>query len=421
MKNILVVDDDQTVCLMLKSWLNKKEYIVDYALSVKDAKYKINDNYYDLILSDINFPDADGMEFLSWCKRNVPDSLVIMITGYADIQIAVQAIKGGAEDFISKPIEPELLFDKIQNALKKRIIRHDFKKMNGVFLKAPSKKYTEYYDNLKKFAQNYSHAFIFGGKGSGKSEAVNFMVERSKYNMGNILTLNLSKKDKKDLTDNYISSYLNQTKGGILVVIEPQNLDTLSQNKLIEVLKRQIDNEDYVQFVACSCKSPVEIKESIIPKLFSILEHFFIKIPELKNQDEDIKFFAEHFLKLSNDALNKNVKGFTDEVNTIFFNYNWPGNIQELKNTIIKSVLVTNDGENIEKDSLDIITKEEKLITNNLPESKVSFDKYEVEKDNILNALNLTKWNKTLAASILNIDRKTLYNKIKLYRLENNN
>lgn len=420
MKNILVVDDNQTVCLMLKSWLSKKEYIVDYALSVHEAKSKVNDSYFDLILSDINFPDADGMEFLAWCKRNVPDTLVILITGFADIEIAVQAIKEGAEDFVSKPIEPKLLFDKIQTALKKRIIKHDLKKMAGAFLKAPRKEYSKYYDNLKKFAQNYSHVFIFGGKGSGKSEAVNFMVEKSKYNVGNILTLNLSKKDKKDLPDNYISTYLNQTKGGILVIIEPQNLDTLSQNELINILRKQIDNKDYIQFVACSSKSPLEVKSALIPKFYSLLEEFFIKIPVLKNKPEDIKFFAEHFLKISNDELNKNVKGFTDEVSSIFYNHDWPGNIQELKNTIIKSVLITNDGDDIEKDCLDIITNHKSATSDNLSE-KLIFNKYEVEKDNIYNALNLTKWNKTLAASILNIDRKTLYNKIKIYNLQNNN
>ena len=112
-RNILVIDDNLTVCLMLKSWLVKKDFGVETASSVKEAKQKVKEQPFDLILCDIRMPDADGFDFLSWVKKYDSDILVIMMTGYADIESAVESMKSGAVDYISKPIEPEQLFKKI--------------------------------------------------------------------------------------------------------------------------------------------------------------------------------------------------------------------------------------------------------------------------------------------------------------------
>lgn len=118
MKRILILDDNLTICLMLKSWLTKKNYKVDTATSVGEAQQKVKNEAYDLILSDIRMPEADGFSFLSWIKRFDSDVLVIMMTSYADIETAVESMKSGAVDYIPKPIEAESLYQKIADALK---------------------------------------------------------------------------------------------------------------------------------------------------------------------------------------------------------------------------------------------------------------------------------------------------------------
>ena len=115
-KNILIVDDNLTICLMLKSWLVKNNYNVETTSSAQDAKQMVKDFPFDLILSDIRMPNVDGISFLNWAKKYDSDILVIMMTGYAEIESVVESMKSGATDYISKPIDPEILFSKIEEA-----------------------------------------------------------------------------------------------------------------------------------------------------------------------------------------------------------------------------------------------------------------------------------------------------------------
>ena len=185
----------------------------------------------------------------------------------------------------------------------------------------------------------------------------------------------------------------------------------------MSIITKQNRDENFTQLIITSEKSLKEIQEILVPKLYNLLENDCIKLPNLKGKEKQIMFFASYFIKYANHTLNKNVESIDRLIQKQLIEYDWPENIQELKNYIIKAVLMT-DGKVIKTDILnDDFGKNSDLNENKVPSLTGihSLRKENYEKEKISQALKLAKGNKTMAASILNIDRKTLYNKIKLY------
>ncbi len=177
-KSILIIDDNVTVCLMLKSWLVKKNFNVETALSVKEAKQMVKEQPFDLILSDIRMPETDGFAFLSWITKYDSEILVIMMTGYADIETAVASMKSGAADYISKPIDPEQLYLKIDEAFNIQENRLKRKRFSNDFIKLPGSEYEQVFYKLSKVTENNRHLLIIGGRGTGKASTVKYIYER---------------------------------------------------------------------------------------------------------------------------------------------------------------------------------------------------------------------------------------------------
>ena len=163
-RNFLIVDDNLTVCLMLKSWLVKKGYQAETASDVNSAKQLVRDQPYDLILVDIKMPDIDGLTFLSWVKKFDSEILVIMMTGYADIESAIASMKSGASDYISKPIEPEQLFQKIEEAFQTQLNRQRKDIRCNELIKPPGKQYAQLLKYLDNVVETKSHLLISGNK-----------------------------------------------------------------------------------------------------------------------------------------------------------------------------------------------------------------------------------------------------------------
>ena len=181
------------------------------------------------------------------------------------------------------------------------------------------------------------------------------------------------------------------------------------------MLTKQSRDENFTQVILSSQQSLEELQHTLIPKLYSVLQKNVIILPSLKGRSDQILSFSQHFLDFANFALNKQLKGIDSEMQKEFISYNWPGNIQELKNTIIKAALLTK-GDIITIDIAEEIFGNRKIERDEAETINInSLRKENYEKEKIYQALTLAKGNKTMAASILNIDRKTLYNKIKLY------
>ncbi|MBF6598455.1 MAG: sigma-54-dependent Fis family transcriptional regulator [Fermentimonas sp.] len=418
-KNILIVDDNLTICLMLKSWLVKNNYNVETTSSAQEAKQMVKDFPFDLILSDIRMPDVDGISFLNWAKKYDSDIIVIMMTGYAEIESVVESMKSGATDYITKPIDPEILFSKIKEAFQIQENNNKNNQYPNDFLIPPGNEYKQLHEQLHLIAENNDHLLIIGDRGTGKYSSVKFIFEKGIHRSKPLVILDASDLITMQYNSNDYESILIEkikvAKGGLFYIRDIDKLNIFLQNELLTVLTKQSRDENFTQIIISSQQSLEELRQTLIPKLYSVLQKKVIILPSLKGKSEQILSFSKHFLNFANFALNKHLKGIDSEMQKEFISYNWPGNIQELKNTILKSALLT-EGDYITIDIVEDIfgnIKYEREETKTININSLRKENYEKEK--IYQALTLAKGNKTMAASILNIDRKTLYNKIKLY------
>lgn len=430
MKRVLILDDNLTICLMLKSWLVKENYKVETSTSVSDATQKVKEMPFDLILSDIRMPDADGFSFLSWVKKYDSDIIVIMMTGFADIETAVESMKSGAVDYIAKPIDPELLFKKIDEAFKKQVNSNQPKTVANAFVVSSGEKYKKLSQLLDEAVPSDSHLLIIGSRGTGKSSVVRYIYEKGFHSSKPFIIMDCEQIVREQewglnaFAENgksALKGYLDMAKGGLLFVRKIANLDKILQAELATVLQNQIRDDEYTRIILTSEYEKAELKKALLPKLYQLLEDNCIELPCLKGQKEDILFFADYFLNFANIELNKNITGIDDEIQKMLVEHSWDENIQELKNTILKAALLTEETI-IGADIAPNLFKNNYKTTVNLTAADIlGLKKENYEKEKIMEALEIAKGNKTMAASILNIDRKTLYNKIKLYDVEMNN
>lgn len=432
MKRILILDDNLTMCLMLKSWLVKKGYEVDTATSVDQAIERVKNKPFDLILSDIRMPGADGFSFLSWIKKFDSDILVIMMTGFADVETAVESLKSGAVDYIAKPIEAEFLFSKIDEAFKLQQNQKEIKKIAGEFLLPPLEKYKELSELIHDMAINDSHLLIVGGKGTGKMSLVKQIFEKKADITKPFIVLDsvemvLKNKLISCVEDLHgIDEYFEKAKGGVLFVKNVESLDSKCQDQLLQNIIKQNRDEDFRQCFLSSDYTLKKLKKTLLPKLYNLFDNV-VEMPSLSDDKDAIIFFANHFIQFANRETNKNIKKIDKKVIESLIGYSWPGNIQELKNTIFKAVLLS-EGVDIKPDvlpflfqkSLPEIDSDNQSVADDKSSEVESLRKENYEKEKIMEALEMAKGNKTVASTILNIDRKTLYNKIKLYKIDNN-
>lgn len=425
-KSVLVIDDNLTICLMLKSWLQKRDFNVEVATGVDQAKQMIKEHPFDLVLSDIRMPGADGFALLSWVKKYDSEMVVIMMTGFADIESAVESMKAGAADYISKPIEPELLFNKIDEAFVTQENINKANRLSNDFIKPPGESYKVLFNQLDHVAENGEYRLIIGDRGTGKASAVKYIYEKGIHPSKPLEVYDGGQQDRSghaqngsEGADSALKKKFKAAKGGLLYVKELDQLDLHLQDELLALLTRQSKSDEYTQVILSTEKQKEELKKILIPKLFNFLEKEAVILPSLSGRKEEIKFLIHHFLKFANETLNKEVKSIDVALQEALVNHDWPSNIQELKNCIIKAVLMT-DGTRLKADLTPSLLKQGKVPEKDkavLMEAIHGLRKENYEKEKIQQALELAKGNKTMAASILNIDRKTLYNKIKLYNV----
>lgn len=426
-KTILVIDDNLTVCLMLKSWLVKNGFNVDTASNGEEAKEMIRESPYDLIISDIKMPNIDGFAFLKWVKKYDPGILVIMMTGFADIESAVEAMKSGAVDYIPKPIDPDKLFSKIDEAFQLQENTRRSNRFANDYITPPGKEYKQLLKQLKDIAENNTHRLIIGDRGTGKASAVKYIYEKGIHRSKPLVLI-----DANDIVDknHYLNNNVNdqsillekfhKTKGGLLYIREIDQLNKFMQDDLLKIITSQRKDEDFTQVILSSEEKLDNLQRILVPKLFNLIKEDCVIMPSLKGREQQIIFFSVYFLKFANFTLNKDIKSIDPVIQKKLIEYDWPGNIQELKNCILKGALHT-EGEVISAEIADELFRNGKVKNESLEISTSSIKslrKEYYEKEKICQALELAKGNKTMAASILNIDRKTLYNKIKLYKVK---
>jgi len=443
MNKILIIDDDPTICIMLQSLLTKKGFETDIAFSANEGLKKLDDFKPNLVISDFRLPDINGLDLLKQIKNLHPQMPVIIMTSYAEIRTAVSAIKLGAYEYVTKPLNPEEILVLIGSAIEKS--KSDkkadkSKKVEFIRGNSPNSVQIDQYINL--VAPTDMSVIIEGESGTGKEIVARRIHEASARKNKNFVAVDcgaLSNElagselfgHNKGAFTGAISDKKGQfeyAKGGTLFLDEIGNLSYEIQIKLLRAIQerkiRQLGSNDDIDtdvriLVATNEDLIREVQDAKFREdLYHRLNEFKISVPALRERKEDIQLFADHFLNLSNQELNKNILKFSDEFISKLKSYNWPGNLRELRN-VIRRALLLSQGDCVEISALppEILNyrEDQQLIesTTDLKQIQAS-----TEKDKIIDILKEVNNNKSKAARLLNIDRKTLYSKMKQYGIE---
>ena len=447
MAKILLIEDDVPFCKLLEKFLLKRSFEVVTAFSGSDAKDKLKTTDFNLIITDLRLPDYDGIALMTEIKANHKDIPIILMTGYSDVNTAVKAIKNGAADYISKPFNPEEVLLVITNALQNAsevaptqdLPNHKTAKKATTFSKntfvkgisTAAQKLAEY---INLVSPTNMSVLIIGESGTGKEVIAKSIHENSLRKNTNFIAVDCGSIPKELAASEFFGhvkgsftgaiqdkiGFFEAANGGTIFLDEIGNLSYENQIQLLRALQeRKIkpvgSNKEIDVDIRIITATNEDLREAVKngdfrEDLYHRINEFSIHSPSLIERNEDLMLFSDFFLEKSNQELNKNVIGFSDEVMTIFQNYRWPGNLRELQNCIKRATLLTK-GDFVQKESLPAEFFQIEVALN------TDFSLSENEKETILEALNRTNNNKTEAAKLLKINRKTLYNKLKLYHI----
>ena len=431
MKSILIVENDVPFSLLLKNWLERNNCIIHNVSTLTDAKKSIIEHTYNLVLSNMRLPDGLGIELIKWINDNHVTIPIIIMANNADIQSAVKSMKLGAADYIQKPFLPEHLLLKLEEAYDKSTSTKKSSTTQSQFIKGSSPSAIKLYEYVNLVAPTNLSVIIKGNSGTGKEHIAQLIHQLSKRNKKAFIAVDCGAISKElaaseffgHVKGSYTGAFENKTgclvkaNGGTVFMDEIGNLSYDIQKQLLRALEERIvqplgSNEnisvDFRLIVATNENLSLSIKAGKFREdLYNRINEFILQVPSLNERKEDLPEFIEFFLTKSNEELNKNIEGFTNRAKQYILDYHWPGNIRQLKNTIRKATLLA-QGSFIDQCDLEI---------DNIAISSIELYDERREKEKIIRALEQTNNNKTRAAQLLNIDRKTIYNKMKLYNI----
>ena len=439
MLSILIVEDDITFSLMLTTWLGKKGFVVRSSSSVSDAKRRLGEEVFDLVISDLRLPDSDGIDLLKWLKSTHPSLPLIMMTSYAEIQTAVQAMKLGAADYIAKPLNPDELLGKIKELVRveeKAPARAPVPSAPDLYIEGQSQAARQLYEHVRLVAPTDMSVLVTGASGTGKEYIARRIHEQSNRSKAPFVAVDCGAIPKElaaseffgHVKGSFTGAIENKTgafvaaQGGTIFLDEIGNLTYEVQVQLLRALQeRKVKPIGSNQEIAINVRLISATNENLrqaIEKgdfredLYHRINEFTIRIPDLKERKEDLLLFANHFLDLANSELQKDIIGFDNDTMQLFQSYSWPGNLRQMKN-VIKYATLLATGRYITRKELP-----EELTENLSSQTNIQLKNVEHERDLIRKALQECGNNKTRAAQLLGIDRKTLYNKLKIYQLD---
>jgi len=440
---ILIVDDEQIVRESLSSWLMEDGYEVSSVDNGRKAIEEMKRSHWDILLVDLKMPEMDGLQVLSKVKKIVPDIPVIIITAYATVDTAVKAIKEGAYDYLVKPFDPEEISITI-----KKITEHIRLTRENIYLKkqlkkefslfdiiGKNKKMLELFELIKTIAPTDSTVLIQGESGTGKELFARAIHKESKRNDKPFISMPCAA-----LTESILESELfgyekgaftgatAQRKGkfeiadgGTLFLDEIGDIGPKFQLDLLRVLEQRefsrVGGSESikvdVRIIAATNKDLMKLVSEgrFREDLFYRLNVIPIFIPPLRERKDDIPLLIEYFIDIFNIETGKNVKGVSEDVMEFLLNYDYPGNVRELRN-IIERAVVLSKGEMITMTEMTFLNLKQKTGVQN-DESLEA-----IEKAYIMKALEKNNWNIKTTANKLGIDRTTLYNKMKKYGIE---
>lgn len=451
MPHILIVEDDIAFGTMLQTWLRKKGFEVDKATSVGAAVKLLVDTSVDLVLSDLRLPDHDGLRLLKWMREHNNNAPFIVMTNYAEVQNAVLAMKSGAADYIAKPVQPDILLQKIKDALsatadvkpvqtapasaapakqaRQKSAKADKKEASPRYIEGKSEASRQLYSYVELVAPTPMSVLILGASGTGKEYVARRIHELSPRHDRPFFALDCGaiprdvaaseffghKKGAFTGADSYKRGAFEMANGGTLFLDEVGNLSYDVQVQLLRALQerriRPVGGTEEIPIdIRLVCATNENLAEAVADggfreDLYHRINEFTIYMPKLSERGTDLFLFADLFVRHANEELNRDVEGFDSTAAEMLASHPWTGNLRELNNVVKRAVLLARGK---------LITPAELTMAMPpvQPEPSMALHDEDTERSRIVAALRQTNGNKAAAARLLGIDRKTIYNKI---------
>ena len=451
MPHILIVEDDIAFGTMLQTWLRKKGFEVDKATSVGAAVKLLVDTSVDLVLSDLRLPDHDGLRLLKWMREHNNNAPFIVMTNYAEVQNAVLAMKSGAADYIAKPVQPDILLQKIKDALsatadvlpvqapattaatakqaRQKAAKADKKEASPRYIEGKSEASRQLYSYVELVAPTPMSVLILGASGTGQEYVARRIHELSPRHDRPFFALDCGaiprdvaaseffghKKGAFTGADSDKRGAFEMANGGTLFLDEVGNLSYDVQVQLLRALQerriRPVGGTEEIPIdIRLVCATNENLAEAVADggfreDLYHRINEFTIYMPKLSERGTDLFLFADLFVRHANEELNRDVEGFDSAAAEMLVSHPWTGNLRELNNVVKRAVLLARGK---------LITPAELTMAmpHVQPEPSMALHDEDTERSRIVAALRQTNGNKAAAARLLGIDRKTIYNKI---------
>ena len=466
MQHILIVEDDIAFGTMLQTWLRRKGFEVEKATSVGAAVKLLTETFgkeVDLVLSDLRLPDHDGLRLLAWMHEHDINAPFIVMTNYAEVQNAVLAMKSGAADYIAKPVQPDILLQKIKDAMEQNAQQasstiqnsttqnaptaHNskFKTQNscsGKRLYEPSAKLTaprhiegkseasrQLYSYVELVAPTPMSVLILGASGTGKEYVAHRIHDLSARADRPFFALDCGAIPRDVAASEFFGhnqgaftgadtdkrGAFEMANGGTLFLDEVGNLSYEVQVQLLRALQerriRPVGGTQEIPIdIRLVCATNENLEEAVgegrfREDLYHRINEFTIYMPKLSERGSDLFLFADLFIRHANEELNRTVEGFDSAAAELLASHSWPGNLRELNNVVKRAVLLTR-GNKIT--TAELTQAMGQIRTDNV----LQLHDEDTERQRIITALQQTNGNKAKAARLLGVDRKTIYNKI---------
>jgi DNA-binding NtrC family response regulator len=448
---ILIVDDEQLMCDMLEDDLKRHGFNPTCYISAEKALDALKTESFDVLLTDLNLPSMNGLELCERVVANRPDIPVIVITAFGSMEAAVAAIRAGAYDFVTKPIDTEFLILALDRAVKHRSLQEKVKFLDKALKKShgfdeligESPPMRRLIDRLTRVADTETSILIVGETGTGKELAAQMLHKQSRRHKGPFVAVNCAALPdallESELFGHKSGAFTDaktehkglffQANSGTLFFDEIGDFPMALQPKLLRSLEercvRPIGGNSEIPFdvrIIAATNRDIEtgVEEGRFREdLYYRINVIKIYLPPLRERGTDILLLAQHFVEQFAMRSDKKISGISNEASEKLLNYTWPGNVRELRNTIERAVVLTRY-EKITVDDLPIKIRDYKtslfLVGSDSPSELIPVQ--EVERRYILHVLKTVGGNKTLAAKVLGLDRKTLYRKLQHYKVQ---
>jgi len=449
---VLIVDDDQSMCEMVEADISSRGFESSWCTSAEKAFALLKDNEFDVVLTDLQMPGMDGIDLCDRIVNNYPHVPVVVMTSFGSMETAVAALRTGAYDFVTKPVEMDILALTLQRAVNHRSLQVKVKKLSELIgqthrfeaLLGESVPMQNIFDLIRRVADSEASILILGESGTGKEMAARALHQQSRRHSGPFIAVNCAA-----LPDTLLESELFghtkgaftdakadrkglflQADGGTLFLDELGALPLALQPKLLRALEehcvRAVGSDNDVSFDVRLITATNSDLESVVETgqfredLFFRINVIQLEMPPLRSRGADILLLAQHFLEQFGARSGSRVLEISSAVAEKLLDYNWPGNVRELRNAIEHASVLARHEQIIVEDlpkNIHAYRSTQLVVGSNNPAELVSLEEF--ERRYILHVLKTVADNRTLAARILQLDRKTLYRKLRDYEKPN--